>query len=160
MFPLKNYKIADINSVGDFGHKRSFYYHPGIDIYTNNNEEIFAIESGKIVNIEIFTGPNANPTSPWWNETFSIMIEGNSGVIGYCELILENNLKINNYVKEGDLLGKITPVLKKDKGVGTSMLHLELYTKGTKEHCSWLHEDEKPENLLNPRELLEKCIIT
>lgn len=132
----------------------------GIDIYTNDKEPVFAMEDGIIVHIENFTGPNANPTSPWWNETFSIMIEGDSGVIGYCELILENNLKINNYVKEGDLLGKITPVLKKDKGVGTSMLHLELYIKGTKEHCSWLHEEKKPENLLNPRELLEKCVIT
>jgi hypothetical protein len=30
----------------------------------------------------------------------------------------------------------------------------------TKELIRWLHEEEKPENLLNPRELLENCVIT
>lgn len=113
--PLKNYKIAEIGSVGDFGHKRSTYWHPGLDAYCVDNEEVFAFEDGKIVNIEIFTGPNAEPTSPWWNETWSIMIESNSGVIGYCELKPLEHLKIGDLVKQGQLIGNITPVLKKDK---------------------------------------------
>jgi hypothetical protein len=155
--PLKNFKfnIPSIGAPGDFGYKRSFYYHPGIDLYCDFGQEVQAIESGTIVNMENFTGANANPPSPWWNETQSILIEGQSGVIGYCELKPTSNLKIGNLVNIGDLLGTIIPVLKRDKKFGTTMLHIELYKANTTNHVTWLIDNDKPENLLNPRQLLE-----
>lgn len=160
IWPLKNLQpsIVDINSVGDFGYRRSFYHHPGIDIYCDYGQDVVAIEDGTVVNIEIFTGPNATPTSPWWNETFSIMIEGKSGVIGYCELLPLPHITLGKVVNAGDLIATITPVLKKDKGNGTTMLHLEHYKAGIKEHVTWILDAEKPEGLLNPRNILENII--
>lgn len=156
-YPLKNKQpsIPNEGSVGDFAFRRSFYHHPGIDLYCDYDQEVVAIEDGIITNIEIFTGPNANPKSPWWNETFSIMIEGASGAIGYCELLPLPHLKIGYKVKEGEIIATIIPVLKKDKGNGTTMLHLEHYVPGTKDHVTWVLDTEKPKELLNPRGLLE-----
>jgi murein DD-endopeptidase MepM/ murein hydrolase activator NlpD len=142
--------------MGDFAYRRSFYHHPGIDIYCENGQQVVAIEDGVVVGFEHFTGEGANPPSPWWNNTFAVMVEGESGVIGYCELLIEDELDIGQKVKAGDPIGNIVPVLKKDKGNGTTMLHLELYTAGTRHHVTWVLDTEKPVELLNPRDLLNK----
>jgi hypothetical protein len=157
-WPLKNKSpsIPSEGSVGDFAFRRSFYHHPGIDIYCDFGQEVQAIEDGVVVHIENFTGPNAVPTSPWWNETHSILIEGASGAIGYCELKPLPHIQIGMKIKEGDIIATIVPVLKRDKGNGTTMLHLEQYTPGTKGHVTWVLDEEKPKELLNPRKLLEK----
>lgn len=157
-WPLKNKSpsIPSEGSVGDFAFRRSFY-HPGIDLYCDKDQEVVSIEDGVVVYFETFTGPNADPPSPWWNQTFSVMIEGASGVIGYCELLIEDELDIGTKVKAGDPVGNIVPVLKKDKGNGTTMLHIELYEPGTRGHVTWVLDEEKPEELLNPRKLLEKA---
>ena len=83
------------------------------------------------------------------------MVEGNSGVIGYCELNPHKHLKMGDEIQEGESIGLITPVLKKNKGNGRTMLHFELYYPGTKEHATWLLDTEKPISLQNPRTLLE-----
>lgn len=157
-WPLKNKtpNLPGINSVGDFGFRRSFYHHPGIDLYCQENQEVVAIENGIVVHIENFTGPNAEPSSPWWNETFSILIEGVSGVLGYCELKPLDHIKIGLNITEGESIAEIVPVLKKDKGNGTTMLHFEHYEKQTKNHVTWLLDNQKPSELINPRELLDK----
>ena len=157
--PLKNYNLSlpKLNSVGDFASPRSFYYHTGIDLYCSSDQEVIAMESGKVVKIDHFTGAEADPPSPWWNDTWSILIEGSSGVIGYCELIPDSSIQVGMNVKAGQLLGRITPVLKKDKGNGTSMLHLEWYVSGTTEHVTWALDTPQPTQLRNPRELLSQC---
>lgn len=159
-WPLKDYKpsIPDVGAVGDFAYRRSFYYHPGIDLYCPNGHIIQAIEDGIIIKIEQFTGQDANPPSPWWNDTWSILIESKSGVIGYCELLPFPWWRVGLPVKEGDNLAIITPVLKKDKGNGTTMLHLEHYESGTTEHVTWILDTPKPEQLKDPRELLNEII--
>ena len=156
-WPLRNKtpSIPPWGHVGDFAFRRSHYHHPGIDLYCKDLQIVQAIEDGIIVQMENFTGPDANPPSPWWLETFSIMVEGKSGVIGYCELNPHKHLQVGNRVYEGENIGLITPVLKKDKGNGRTMLHFELYTTGTCEHVTWLLDTDKPEQLLNPRSLLE-----
>ena len=159
-WPLKNLepKVPLEGHVGDFAFRRSFYYHPGIDLYCAKGQEIVAIEDGIVINFEIFTGPNANPPSPWWHDTFSVMIEGENGVIGYCELLIADPLDIGDKLKAGDVVGHITPVLKKDKGNGTTMLHLEQYVPGTTEHVTWVLDTPQPTQLMNPRNLLNKII--
>ena len=157
-WPLRN-KIPAIppeGAVGDFAFRRSFYYHPGVDIYCSFGQEVQAIEDGVVVHIENFTGPNANPASPWWHETWAILIEGASGVLGYCELSPLPHIQVGVTVKEGELIATIIPVLKRDKGNGTTMLHFEHYVPGTKHHVTWVLDTPKPEELLNSRHLLEK----
>lgn len=158
-WPLKTQtpSIPPEGHVGDFAFRRSFYHHPGIDLYCPLGEEVQAIEDGVVINVEHFTGTNANPSSPWWNDTWSILVAGASGVIGYCELHPSQMIVPGLLVFEGETIGSIIPVLKKDKGNGTTMLHLEHYSIGTTEHVTWVLDTEKPIQLLNPRNLLEKC---
>lgn len=158
-WPLKDKTpaIPPEGHVGDFAFRRSFYHHPGIDLYCGEWQPVVAIEDGVVVHIEHFTGAEANPPSPWWHDTYSVMVEGASGVIGYCEIDYEDSwIDIGTRVKAGDPIGNVIPVLKKDKGNGTTMLHLELYEPGTRHHVTWVLDTEKPQELLNPRSLLEK----
>lgn len=144
------------NSPGSFGFKRSYYYHPGIDLYCLAGTEVVAIEDGTVVNVEIFTGPQATPVSPWWNETLAVLIEGVSGVLGYCEIKPYYEIVPNQKVKAGDFIGFVIPVLKKDKGNGTTMLHFEKYKTGTKSHVTWHLGKEKPESLEDPTDFLKE----
>lgn len=148
------------DGVGDFGSRRSFYHHPGIDLYCGFNQQIVAIEDGIVTNIECFTGPNATPESPWWNETWSIIIEGKSGALGYCEIEPSHFIEVGLRIDAGEVIAKVVPVLKRDKGNGTTMLHFEQYVPGTTEHVTWVLDTEKPSQLLNPRALLEKIANT
>lgn len=156
-WPLKDKTpaIPSEGHVGDFAFRRSFYHHPGIDIYCGFGQEVQAIEDGIVVHIENFTGPNANPPSPWWLETWSILIEGKSGVLGYCELKPLPHIQIGMPIKEADVIAIIVPVLKKDKGNGTTMLHFEQYIPDTRHHVTWVLDTQRPSELLNPRNLLE-----
>ncbi|CAM6006392.1 unnamed protein product [Sphagnum balticum] len=146
-----------------WGRPRSWWYRAeynstgedGIDLYCDPNHEVCAIEPGHVVHIENFTGPNASPSSPWWLETWSILVEGASGVLGYCELKPLSNIQVGDTVQEGEIIATITPVLKRDKGNGTTMLHFEQYVPGTKHHVTWALDTRKPHELLDPRDLLE-----
>jgi hypothetical protein len=84
------------------------------------------------------------------------MVEGKSGVIGYCELMYDSRLTVGTQISAGEIIGSIIPVLKKDKGNGTTMLHLEQYVPQTAHHVTWVLDTPKPEELVNPRSLLEK----
>lgn len=156
-WPLRNKvpALPSVGGVGDFAFRRSFYHHPGIDIYCGLGQEVQAIEDGTVIIIDNFTGPNATPSSPWWNETWSLIIEGASGALGYCELKPLPHIQVGMQVKEGDVIATIVPVLKKDKGNGTTMLHFEKYVPGTKDHVTWVLDTEMPQELLNPRDFLE-----
>jgi murein DD-endopeptidase MepM/ murein hydrolase activator NlpD len=150
--------IPKEGAVGDFAFRRSFYFHPGVDVYCDFGQAIVAIEEGTVVHIENFTGPSAHPPSPWWMETWSILIEGKSGVLGYCEIKPLPHIKVGAKIKEGELIANVIPVLKKDKGNGTTMLHFEHYVAGTKHHVTWKLDTIKPDELLNSRLLLEKLL--
>lgn len=157
-WPLANFPqlIPLINSPADFAFSRKYYHHEGIDLYCSLHQEVVAIESGTIVKLDKFTGEHAHPPTCHWNNTWSILIQGSSGVIGYCEL--EPFVKEGDQVTEGQPLGRIIPVLKRDKGNGTNMLHLELYATGTAEHVTWLLSEPQPAQLRNPRPLLESLL--
>jgi hypothetical protein len=157
-WPLRNKlpALPFIGAVGDFAFRRSFYYHPGTDIYCKDLQPVQTMEDGIVVHMENFTGPEANPPSPWWLETWSVMVEGQSGVIGYCELKPFNHVCVGLHLYEGETFATITPVLKKDKGNGTTMLHLEHYVHGTQHHVTWILDTPKPPELLNSRFLLEQ----
>lgn len=150
MFPIKNYKYSiPIDGPASFGAKRKYDIHTGVDLYCDYKEKVFAIEDGIVVNIENFTGESAG--SPWWNETKSILVEGKSGVILYGEV--EPLVEVGDKIVEGQLIAKVLTVLKKNKGKNPiNMLHIELYTHGTKNSVWWY--DEKPEQLMDITDLL------
>lgn len=140
---------------GAFGFKRPWNYHPGVDLYTKDGEAIYAIEDGVVVSKGLFTGPVVGHN--WWETTWYIMVEGKSGVFNYGE-IYNTPLQIGCELIAGQIIGNVKRVLFEDKlrphipGHSTSMLHLELYSRGSTEPVEWL--DKKPKNLLDPTQVI------
>lgn len=155
----KPIKIDVINTLphGRFGFVRKFDIHTGIDIYCADGEPVFAIEDGIVIDISHFTGEYTTPEStPWWENTMAIAIESKSGVILYGE-IYEPSLRIGDIVKEGQHIANVKRVLKKDKGLPMSMLHIELYKHGYRGDCVvWTIDEEQPKDLLNIEDILSK----
>ena len=104
------YNINSTPPHGRFGFKRKFDVHTGFDIYCEEMEPIYAIEDGVVTNVDYFTGPECG--FPWWETTYAVLIEGKSGVIGYCE-IHKPDLKIGDKINEGEKIANIKRVLKK-----------------------------------------------
>lgn len=147
--PLK--KINPISKEGDFGAIRKFDIHTGIDLYCNQNDDVYSIEDGTVIKVKPFTGKQAG--SPWWNETEYVGILSKSGYIIYGEV--KSCVKEGAKVTAGQKIGQVETVLKKDKGRPMNMLHLELYSKVVNDPYIWnLNEEKKPE-LLDPKTLIK-----
>lgn len=153
--PVKT--VADTPKPGDagfFGAVRKYDIHTGIDLYTLDGAEVYALRGGVVVNIEVFTGPSAG--SDWWEDTSAILVEDAEGVILYGELTPVEGLGVGDIVSPGQLIGFVKRVLRVDKGKNpTSMLHLEYYTLGTRNSVWWKKGEQMPDNLRNPIELLK-----
>ncbi len=140
---------------GSFGYVRKNHIHEGIDFYCENNDEVFAMEDGVVLDIKNFTGESVG--SPWWNETQMIFIQHKDFCLNYGEIAVNKKLKIGDSVKAGDLLGNVKTVLKKNKGRPMNMLHLEMYEKHIKTSInSWDLGLEKPNGLLDPTDYFFK----
>lgn len=152
--PLDKYTLP-WTLQGRFGGKRKFDIHTGIDLYCNQLDRVYAIEPGIVVNVCHFTGPQVG--LDWWNDTEAVLIEGKSGVILYGEVL--PSVKVGDSVSEGEEIGKILRVLKKDKGLPMDMLHLELYKHGYRGDGEiWKLDEDKPEMLKDPS-MLVLCYI-
>lgn len=139
---------------GAFGVVRTHHTHEGVDLYAPEGTPVKAVEAGVVVRIEWFTGPRAD--FPWWNDTQAIFIEGASGVVVYGELLADVACVEGARVLPGDLLGRLVPVLRQDKGRPMTMLHLELHTHGARSAPAW--EGRRPVSLLDPTpNLLKLC---
>lgn len=157
-FPLRRCAGIPINyHPGAFGFHRRRNWHPGVDLYTLDLVEVHAVESGTVVSIGDFTGPKLGHT--WWEETMYVMIEGMTGVVNYGEITPLSTIHVGQYVAQNEHIGYVKRVLFPYKlrtdidGHSTSMLHLELYTHGTKECTEW-HSRKRPRNLLDPTPFL------
>lgn len=135
------------NHVGAFGVQRKNHTHEGVDFYAPEGSHVRAVEDGRVVVIEPFTGPLAN--SPWWLDTQCVLVEGASGVVVYGEISAD--VAVGEHVTRGQHIGRIARVLPKNKGRPQDMLHLELHTPGTRTCPEWTHE--RPLTLLDPTPL-------
>lgn len=155
--PVKlTHPIPTLDSPGSFGVIRKHDIHTGIDLYCEPNASVHAIEHGVVVSVEKFTGQHAD--SPWWNDTWAILVRGESGlVMCYGELRPMEWIEEGYHCVHGEKLGEIIPVLKKNKGVTpTTMLHFEIYKPGTTKTVWWHHGEPQPETLLDPTEIIRK----
>lgn len=139
---------------GAFGAERKYDIHCGVDLYCEKGQPCVAVEDGRIVCLEIFTGPDADPPTPWWNQTFAVYVEGASGVVVYGEIEIDQSITISQNVKRGQKLGTVMTVLKKDKGLPMTMLHLELHKPGTRRAVEWELRKNMPISLMDPTNLL------
>ena len=164
-----SYDISITPPHGRFGFPRKHDVHTGFDLYCSDGEPVYAMEDGIVTDVSHFTGEFTTPIPmPWWENTMAIAIEGKSGVILYGE-IYEPILKIGDKVVEGQIIANVKRVLRKDKGLPMSMLHIELYNHGYRGDWSvWNLENENteikvagkpPVDLLNIETILTKVYV-
>ncbi len=153
----------NIPDYAQFAAIRKYDIHTGIDLHCEEGTEVYAIEDGRILDCDFFTGPEAN--SEWWESTKYVGVFGKSGYIIYGEIEPAEEWKRFSFVssklfiiKEGDLIGRVKRVLKEDKGKPTCMLHLELYSDWYGSNLppvEWKLNEPQPKYLLNPNILLK-----
>lgn len=156
-FPLDKCNGIPVNlHPGAFGYKRSYYTHPGVDLYCEPDSIVYAMESGVVTSAGDFTGAALKTT--WWKDTKYVMITGESGTICYGELT--PTVQVGWKIKEGDVIGIIVPVITKEQirpeipGHFNHMLHIELYEGKVEEPSDWLFPDSRPKSLLDITPLL------
>jgi murein DD-endopeptidase MepM/ murein hydrolase activator NlpD len=140
-------------SVASTGRKafkasRGDRWHAGIDIIAPVGTKVVATEDGKVVNYFRFTKP------PKYNTTYCLIIQHNSGHVANYGEIQKAYVKIGAEVKAGQEIAEIGQVGLK----GSSMLHFELYKKGTKVSHRWYKAKSQPAPLINPENYLKECI--
>lgn len=145
--------------AGAFGFPRRHHIHEGVDLYCPEGTPVSAVEAGTVVAIIAFTGPEAQPPSPWWHETMAVLVEGESGVVVYGENAVESSVHEGSHLKAGDLIGHVVTVLKKIKNDRpTAMLHLELHVPGTRDAYEWTVALGRPTSLRDPTPFLMRAI--
>ena len=145
-------EIPTEQHVGAFGVQRKHHVHNGVDLYCEPHELVYAVEDGKVVDIRQWTGKKAG--SPWWKNTWAILIEGETGVVAYGEIGKPDGYQIGDKVCRGDLLGCVKTVLRKDKGRPMTMLHFQMYKHGKTSAGGWGINNPKPEDLVDPTQFL------
>lgn len=153
-WPLRQFSEVPLAPhPGSFGAVRKYDIHTGVDLYCPEGTEVLAAEPGVVLRIEPFTGTAAG--SPWWHDTMAALIEGASGVLVYGEIEPRPDLVPGLEVEEGQVLGVVRTVLRKDKGLPMTMLHFELFEKGYRGDTQWWrHGESQPSGLLDPTSLL------
>ncbi len=139
-----------------FGAVRKYDIHTGIDLWCLPDPPIYAMRDGIVIWQEVFTGPSAG--SPWWNDTFALAVQDKTGITLYGEIQVDHEVDLwfnvpqttKIPVKAGQLVGTVMTVLKKDKGVPTTMLHLERYMLGSTCSTVWNLGEPQPRRLLDP----------
>jgi murein DD-endopeptidase MepM/ murein hydrolase activator NlpD len=149
-------RIPTGDHPGAFGVKRRHHTHEGVDLYCEEGTEVRSLANGLVVWIGPFTGEVAG--SPWWMNTQAVAIEHEFGVMFYGEIIPRKDLKVGDHVGWVELIGKVTRVLRNDKGTPTAMLHMELYESLPAVLPPALWVNERPAGLLDPTEILQKSI--
>ncbi len=150
-------EIPILPHPGAFSKVRKNHVHEGVDLYCRYLEPVYSMAEGEIVAIQQFTGHCMN--SPWWNDTYCVMVkslsEDFSICINYGEIMPLPSLSIGHKVTSSQLIGHVIPVLKKDKGRPMNMLHLEFYHHDvSKPIYQWKIGEAKPMQLLDPTQTL------
>ncbi len=135
---------------GAFGVARRHHVHEGVDLYCPVGTPVLAVEDGTVVAVEDFTGPRAG--SPWWLDTRSVLVEGESGVVLYGEIEPSRGMFPGSPVRRGERVGAVVRVLRDGKGRPDAMLHLELHEHGARASAEWT--TARPGTLLDPTPLL------
>ncbi len=138
---------------GAFGFRRRKHVHEGVDLYCTEGATVHAMEAGEVVAVIPFTGTIAEPPSPWWNDTWAVLVEGVSGVVVYGE-VDGISTKVGDRIETGRPIGRVRRVMTKDNGRPLDMLHVELHRHGTRDAYEWTLEGERPASLLDPTEML------
>ncbi len=158
-FPIRDYQyMIPPDDLGSFGILREGDRHTGVDLYCAEGTPVYAVEDGVVVSVDDFTGLRDSEIDikNRYLYTQIVMVEGKSGVVGYCEVVPV--VTEGDTVKEGDVVAHVTAVLPDDYDGHRSMLHFELYVPGTKEPALWELNENKPEGLRSPTLYLKRLL--
>jgi murein DD-endopeptidase MepM/ murein hydrolase activator NlpD len=136
--------------TGGFGAKRKYNLHSGVDLHCKHLQPLASVEAGVVVKIIDFGNKDKNPKL---NETRAIFVEGDSGVVVYCNVMEREDLRPGIGVAAGEVIGKVIKINKSEKNE-VCMLHLELYRSGTRKRVIWSYQYPKPDCLLDPSNYL------
>jgi len=122
--------------------------HGGIDLSGNEGDRLVAMEDGVIVATQGWDGPMAK----------AILLQTDRGPVLLYGAVAPNSWKkfdvqVGTRVTQGQTIATL--------GVypgGSTMLHFELYKKGTTKNSVWCEGKPQPENLLDPTEYLKSAI--
>lgn len=155
MFPVQ--LTRSMQSCGLFGAVRRYDIHTGVDFYCEDGADVSCLRAGVVIDVFQFTGEAVG--SPWWNTTYAVVVESGHMIFVYDEVL--PGVTVGQSVAVGDIIGHVTPVLKRDKGVTpTSMLHLEIWMKRFyKKNYTWPLGEPKPEGLFDPLQILTFWLI-
>lgn len=131
---------------GAFGFVRPKYVHAGVDLYCATGTPVSAIEAGRVVAVYPFKGAHAQ--TPWWLNTWVVLVEGITGVFAYGDL--KPAAQVGEDLRPGSFIGQVIQVLRDGKGRPASMLHLELHKPGTTSCGHWPDQNSRPPTLLDP----------
>jgi Peptidase family M23 len=151
-FPLDiKIKVPEYPEPGAFGAIRKHDIHTGIDLYCSPGDEVKSIEGGIVFDIINFTGSHAD--SCWWNDTKAVIIKSDNRFWLYGEV--DPTVNIGDIIIEGDFIGRVLTVLKKNKGKPMTMLHIELYNSFFENAVVWNLNEPKPISLEDPTLILK-----
>lgn len=159
-FPINLTKVRGIpinNHPGAYGALRRHDIHTGVDLYVDERDWVFAMESGIVVKKERFTGTD---DCKWWKPTDCVVVKSESRFLLYGEI--ESDLKVGDAVVQGQKIGDVVPVLPVEKirsdipEHSNCMLHLECMdlTYDCQEFPVWTTFENKPNYLLDPTPFL------
>ena len=131
-----------------FGAKRPGSFHAGVDLFCAHNQTLASVEEGIVIAIQDFSKQQKN--RPWFNRTRVVLIEGESGVVAYCNVQERKGLQVGDLVDAGEVIGKVVRLNKKRRRKNKCMLHIELYTQETSRRVVWSYNFPKPPQLLDP----------
>ena len=88
LFPNRiSWDVPEAPHPGSYGAVRRHDRHTGVDIYVPEGTPVYALEDCRIISVSYFTGPNAKPPCPWWEETWAVtVINKSSTYLLYGEL--------------------------------------------------------------------------
>lgn len=171
-WPLDTENRVLPDEPGQFGAVRRHDIHTGVDLYCELGTSVVAMEPGRVVGVEPFTGAHVpgEDASPWWNDTWVVLVRGDvSGkIIAYGE-VGTIAVAVGDELEAGQQIGVIsTSVLRRFKGRPMVMLHIEVYNDlpdgytgsvlvaGDVSATVWWKCDEaRPARLDDPTPLLE-----
>ena len=121
-------------------------YHAGIDILAPEGALVVAPESGTLVAKYKFNGPRA----------FALLLQTDSGIVINLGEVYPNSwqefgLVVGTRKTAGSWVGMGSPIAR--IGVnpgGSTMLHIETYTAGTRANQRWFPGETPPRRLLDP----------
>ena len=162
---LDSFKYIDISKqveipikphVGAFGIERRHDTQKGVDLYSDIDAPVYAVEDGIVCLIRPFTGKDAG--CDWWLDTQALNVAGESGIVVYGEIEVSKELFMGKEIKQGDVVGVVKRVLKHDKGRPTSMLHIALHNHGIQSNGLWEKGTPQPKGLIDPTPFLIQSI--